>query len=151
MPRLLRYEAATRDEDQPPPQKSKCSTPALVLAVLGGALLIGSVLLDRAADAASPALPTALTGVTVAASTDKTGGAADADWEMESHGLNVAKDYFDVEALKEWKHAAMDALGRVEGGSNWGLHDGLIVVPGLIPGTGTFQDPTGLTTGCAIS
>ena len=49
MPRLLRYEAATRDEDQPPPQKSKCSTPALVLAVLGGALLIGSVLLeDRA-------------------------------------------------------------------------------------------------------
>ena len=93
----------------------------------------------------------ALAGVTVAASTDKTGGAADADWEMESHGLNVAKDYFDVEALKEWKHAAMDALGRVEGGSNWGLHDGSIVVPGLIPGTGTFQDPTGLTTGCAIS
>ena len=48
----------------------------------------------------------ALAGVTVAASTDKTGGAADADWEMETHGLNVAKDYFDVEALKEWKHAS---------------------------------------------
>ena len=48
----------------------------------------------------------ALTGVTVAASTDKTGGAADADWEMESHGLNVATVYFDVEALKEWKHAS---------------------------------------------
>ena len=52
----------------------------------------------------------ALTGVTVAASTDKTGGAADADWEMETHGLNVAKDYFDVEALKEWKHAAIAPL-----------------------------------------
>ena len=48
----------------------------------------------------------ALAGVTVTASTDKTGGAADADWEMETHGLNVAKDYFDVEALKEWKHAS---------------------------------------------
>ena len=53
----------------------------------------------------------ALTGVTVAASTDKTGGAADADWEMETHGLNVAKDYFDVEALKEWKHAAIVGVG----------------------------------------
>ena len=90
----------------------------------------------------------ALAGVTVAASTDKTGGAADADWEMESHGLNVAKDYFSLEALKKWKHAAE---------SNWRLHDGKIVVPGLIPGTGTFQDPTGLTTAvlpvasCAIS
>ena len=52
----------------------------------------------------------ALTGVTVAASTDKTGGAADADWEMETHGLNVAKDYFDVEAVKEWKHAAIAPL-----------------------------------------
>ena len=48
----------------------------------------------------------ALTGVTVTASTDKTGGAADADWVMETHDLNVAKDYFDVEALKEWKHAS---------------------------------------------
>ena len=45
--------------------------------------------------------------VTVTASTDKTGGAADADWEMESHGLNVATDYFDVEALEKWKHAAI--------------------------------------------
>ena len=52
----------------------------------------------------------ALTGVTVAASTDKTGGAADADWEMETHNLNVAKDYFDVEALKQWKHAAIAPL-----------------------------------------
>ena len=49
----------------------------------------------------------ALTGVTVAASTDKTGGAADADWEMETHGLNVAKDYFSLEALKKWKHTAV--------------------------------------------
>ena len=53
----------------------------------------------------------ALAGVTVTASTDKTGGAADADWEMETHGLNVAKDYFDVEALKEWKHAAIVGVG----------------------------------------
>ena len=49
----------------------------------------------------------ALAGVTVTASTDKTGGAADADWEVETHGLNVATDYFDVEALEKWKHAAI--------------------------------------------
>ena len=52
----------------------------------------------------------ALTGVTVAASTDKTGGAADADWEMETHGIQVGAEYFDVEALKEWKHAAIAPL-----------------------------------------
>ena len=53
MPPLLRYEAATRDEDLPPPKKSKCSAPALVLALLGGALIVGSVALDRAAEAAA--------------------------------------------------------------------------------------------------
>ena len=52
----------------------------------------------------------ALAGVNVTASTDKTGGAADADWVMETDNLNVAKDYFDVEAVKEWKHAAIAPL-----------------------------------------
>ena len=49
----------------------------------------------------------ALAGVTVTASTDKTGGAADADWEMETHGIQVGAQYFDVEALKKWKHTAI--------------------------------------------
>ena len=48
----------------------------------------------------------ALTGVTVTASTDKTGGAEGADWEMETHGLDVAKDYFDKEKIAAWKEAA---------------------------------------------
>lgn len=60
MPRLLRYEAATRDDDDaPPPQKSKCGSPALVLALLGGALIVGSVMLDSAADAAPASLASA--------------------------------------------------------------------------------------------
>ena len=40
----------------------------------------------------------ALIGVTVTASTDKTGGAEGADW-VETHGLDVAKDYFDKEKI----------------------------------------------------
>ena len=52
----------------------------------------------------------ALAGVTVTASTDKTGGAADADWEMETHGIQVGAQYFDVEALKKWKHTAIAPL-----------------------------------------
>ena len=52
----------------------------------------------------------ALAGVAVTASTDKTGGAADADWEMETHGIQVGAQYFDVEALKEWKHTAIAPL-----------------------------------------
>jgi len=47
---------------------------------------------------------TLLYGVT--ASIDKTGGAADADWMMETHGLNVAKDYFDKAKVAAWKEAA---------------------------------------------
>ena len=48
----------------------------------------------------------ALTGVNVTASTDKTGGAADADWVMETDNLNVAKDYFDKAKVAAWKQAA---------------------------------------------
>ena len=55
----------------------------------------------------------ALTGVTVTASTDKTGGAEGADWEMETHGLDVAKDYFDKEKIAAWKEAApLPLLGQ---------------------------------------
>ena len=65
----------------------------------------------------------ALTGVTVTASTDKTGGAEGADWEMETHGLDVAKDYFDKEKIAAWKEAAHPVLL------------GALLVSGLLFGT----------------
>ena len=58
----------------------------------------------------------ALTGVTVTASTDKTGGAEGADWEMETHGLDVAKDYFDKEKIAAWKEAALLPLVPIAAG-----------------------------------
>ena len=58
----------------------------------------------------------ALTGVTVTASTDKTGGAEGADWEMETHDLDVAKDYFDKEKIAAWKEAALLPLVPIAAG-----------------------------------
>ena len=58
----------------------------------------------------------ALTGVTVTASTDKTGGAKGADWVMETHGLDVAKDYFDKEKIAAWKEAALLPLVPIAAG-----------------------------------
>ena len=58
----------------------------------------------------------ALTGVTVTASTDKTGGAEGADWVMETHGLDVAKDYFDKEKIAAWKEAALLPLVPIAAG-----------------------------------
>ena len=48
----------------------------------------------------------ALTGVTVTASTDKTGGAEGADWVMETDNLQVIPSYFHADKLGEWKEAA---------------------------------------------
>ena len=48
----------------------------------------------------------ALTGVTVTASTDKTGGAKGADWVMETANLQVIPSYFHADKLGEWKEAA---------------------------------------------
>ena len=44
----------------------------------------------------------ALTGVNVTASTDKTGGAADADWVMETDN-STCEGLFRREAVKEWR------------------------------------------------
>ena len=48
----------------------------------------------------------ALTGVTVTASTDKTGGAEGANWVMETDNLQVIPSYFHADKLGEWKEAA---------------------------------------------
>ena len=48
----------------------------------------------------------ALTGVTVTASTDKTGGAEGADWEMETHNLQAIPEYFHADKIGKWKEAA---------------------------------------------
>ena len=48
--------------------------------------------------------------------TDKTGGAEGADWEMETHGLDVAKDYFDKEKIAAWKEAALLPLVPIAAG-----------------------------------
>ena len=69
----------------------------------------------------------ALAGVTVTASTDKTGGAADADWEMETEDLTVAADYFDEVQLAEWKEAAFVITGTVAAAA---------LVTGIIGGVG---------------
>ena len=81
------------------------------LVIPGGRIdLLGCSVAAGPAGRALLAQVEALTGVTVTASTDKTGGAADADWENETHGVQVGAQYFDVEALKEWKHAAIAPL-----------------------------------------
>ena len=68
-----------------------------------------------------------LTGVTVAASVDQTGGAPDADWEMETEDLTVAADYFDEVQLAEWKEAAFVITGTVAAAA---------LVTGIIGGVG---------------
>ena len=48
----------------------------------------------------------ALTGVTVTASTDTTGGAEGADWIMETHDLQAIPEYFHADKIGKWKEAA---------------------------------------------
>ena len=52
----------------------------------------------------------ALTGVTVTASTDTTGGAEGADWIMETHDLQAIPEYFHADKIGKWKEAANPAL-----------------------------------------
>ena len=55
----------------------------------------------------------ALTGVTVAASTDATGAAAKGgDWTLERGAVDAAAAYFDGGRLEGWQHTA--ALGNQE-------------------------------------
>ena len=66
----------------------------------------------------------ALTGVTVTASTDKTGGAEGADWVMETANLQVIPSYFHADKLGEWKEAAFLPFlaGAAVVGGAIGLH-----------------------------
>ena len=66
----------------------------------------------------------ALTGVTVTASTDKTGGAEGANWVMETDNLQVIPSYFHADKLGEWKEAAFlpCLAGAAVVGGAIGLH-----------------------------
>ena len=66
----------------------------------------------------------ALTGVTVTASTDKTGGAEGANWVMETANLQVIPSYFHADKLGEWKEAAFLPFlaGAAVVGGAIGLH-----------------------------
>ena len=57
----------------------------------------------------------ALTGVTVTASTNNTGGAEGADWVMETANLQVIPSYFHADKLGEWKEAAFILTSIVVG------------------------------------
>ena len=66
----------------------------------------------------------ALTGVTVTASTNNTGGAEGADWVMETANLQVIPSYFHADKLGEWKEAAFLPFlaGAAVVGGAIGLH-----------------------------
>ena len=77
------------------------------LVIPGGRIdLLGCSVASGPAGRALLAQVEALTGVTVTASTDKTGGAEGANWVMETDNLQVIPSYFHADKLGEWKEAA---------------------------------------------
>ena len=91
----------------------------------GGRLdLLGCSVASGPAGRALLAQVEALTGVTVTASTDKTGGAEGANWVMETDNLQVIPSYFHADKLGEWKEAAFLPFlaGAAVVGGAIGLH-----------------------------
>ena len=104
---------------------------AAFLKALGGLVkpggridLLGCSVASGPAGRALLAQVEALTGVTVTASTDKTGGAEGADWVMETANLQVIPSYFHADKLGEWKEAAFLPFlaGAAVVGGAIGLH-----------------------------